>query len=110
MQTGNRFGEWVQVDLGKTCVCGYQGQHMIRDIRRPDFPRTVMGPVHIALYSPSFIETYTLIFTYYQIRQEIQAILYIKIVLRLTSDSHGNSLEYYCYLGHCVKSRNFIDF
>ena len=26
------------------------------------------------VYSPSFIETYTLIFTYYQIRQEIQAI------------------------------------
>ena len=27
----------------------------------------------LCLYSPSFIETYTLIFSYYQIRQEIQA-------------------------------------
>ena len=42
---GNSFGEWVQVDLGKTCVCSYQGQHRIMDLRRPDFPRTVMGPV-----------------------------------------------------------------
>ena len=31
--SGNRFGKWIQVDLGKTSVFRFQGQHRILNCR-----------------------------------------------------------------------------